>query len=269
MSIVTSIRIALGVLALAVVVRPALAQQPAPAVAAITLQEARTAADAAEAEARRNGWNLVFVITDAEGTPLYLSRMDGVPKRNYDAAMSKADTAIKAGMHTAEYAAGVKAGTVKPIEGAVTSAGGMLLRRNGQVVGAFSASGASGPQDAQAVLAGMAAIGLAAGPGTDGAPSPAAEPTPPAPVRVPKSVLERYVGEYAYDQGFTVTVRLNGDTLTGQPTGQQEIVLVPISETRFKVGGGPVEVEFVTDQAGEVTKVIRQGGQESRGRRKP
>ena len=272
MSIATSARIALGVLALAVVVRPAEARQQAPAVAAVTLQEARTAVDAAEAEARRNGWKLVFVITDAEGTPLYLRRMDGVPKRNYDVVMSKVGTSIKSGMHTADYAAAVQAGTIEPIQGAVTSAGGMLLRRNGQVVGAFGASGAKGAQDAQAVLAGMAAIGIAAGPGVAGA-SDAAAPgespvTDAAPVRVPKSVLERYVGEYAYDQGFTVTVRLKGDTLTGQPGGQQEVVLVPISETRFKVGGGPTEVEFVIDQAGGVTKVIRQGGQESRARKK-
>jgi uncharacterized protein GlcG (DUF336 family) len=141
------------------------AQQQAPSVAAITLQEARTAVDAAEAEARKNGWKLVFLVSDAEGTPIYLRRMDGVPKRNYDIAVSKVSTAIKSGMHTADYAAAVRAGTIKPIEGAVTFAGGMLLRRNGQVVGAFSASGATGAQDAQAVLAGMAAIGIAAGPG--------------------------------------------------------------------------------------------------------
>src|SRR6185436_6756836 len=122
--------------------------------------EARKAVDAAEAEARRNGWNLVLVISDAEGTPIYLRRMDGAPKRNYDVAMSKVSTSIKSGMHTADYAAAVQAGKIKPIEGAVTFAGGMLLRRNGQVVGAFSASGARGTEDAQAVRAGMTAIGI-------------------------------------------------------------------------------------------------------------
>jgi glc operon protein GlcG len=160
-SIGTPTGVALAMLVVAAAVcEPVEAQQQAPAVARITLDEARTALDAAEAEARSNGWRLVFVISDAEGTPIYLRRMDGAPKRNYDIAMNKISTAITAGMHTAEYAAAVRAGTMEPIPGALTFDGGLLLRRNGQVVGAFSASGASGAQDAQAVRAGMAAIGI-------------------------------------------------------------------------------------------------------------
>lgn len=160
MRIAASTGIAMSVLTLAVAVQPVRAQQQAAAVPRITLEEARTALDAAEAEARRNGWNLVFVISDAEGTPIYLRRMDGVPKRNYDIALNKISTSITAGMHTAEYAEAVRAGRIQAIEGALTFEGGLLLRRNGQVVGAFSASGARGSEDAQAVRAGMAAIGI-------------------------------------------------------------------------------------------------------------
>ena len=192
MRIGTPAAIATAILALTAVVQPVEAQQPAPTVARITLQEARTALDAAEAEARRNGWNLVFVISDAEGTPIYLRRMDGVPKRNYDVAMNKISTAVTSGMHTAEYAAAVRAGTIKPIEGALTFEGGLLLRRGGQVVGAFSASGARGSEDAQAVRAGMAAIGI------QPSASPSASPAAPPPaaqagasVRVPVEVLDR------------------------------------------------------------------------------
>ena len=101
------------------------------------------------------------------------------------------------------------------------------------------------------------------GGGPPGSPAPAI-----AAVSVSRAVLERYVGEYEFAQG-PIVVRLNGNTLTGQPAGQPEVVLVPTSETRFRVGGGPTEVEFVTDEAGGMTKVIRQGGQEMRGRRKP
>lgn len=158
--LVTPAGIATAILALTAAVHPVKAQQQAPPVARITLEEARTAIDSAEAEARRNGWNLAFVISDAEGTPIYLRRMDGVPKRNYDVAMNKISTVITSGMHTADYAAAVRAGTRQPIEGALTFEGGLLLRRGGQVVGAFSASGARGSEDAQAVRAGMAAIGI-------------------------------------------------------------------------------------------------------------
>ena len=152
----------LAVPAITVMVSPAPvgAQQPGPAAARITLDEAKRAVDAAEAEAVRNGWKLVFLITDAEGTPIYLRRMDGVPTRNYEIAMRKTHTVIASGMNTAAYATAVKEGRLAAIEGAVTYDGGLLLRRDGGVVGAFSASGARGVEDAQAVRAGMAAIGI-------------------------------------------------------------------------------------------------------------
>ena len=153
--------IATALMVLTAAVHPLQAQQQqAPPAPRITLAEAKIAIDSAEAEARRNGWNLAFVISDAEGTPIYVRRMDGVPKRNYDIAMNKISTVITSGMHTADYAAAVRAGTRQPIEGAFTFEGGLLLRRGGQVVGAFSASGARGSEDAQAVRAGMAAIGI-------------------------------------------------------------------------------------------------------------
>jgi glc operon protein GlcG len=160
-----------GALLVCAAAAPVHAQQQAAPVARITLEEARTAVDAAEAEARRNGWNLAFVISDAEGTPIYLRRMDGVPKRNYDVAMNKIATSIRSGLNTADYAAAVRAGTIQPIEGALMFEGGLLLHRNGQVVGAFSASGARGQEDAQAVRAGMSAIGMQAEERT-GAPPP-------------------------------------------------------------------------------------------------
>jgi uncharacterized protein GlcG (DUF336 family) len=135
-------------------------QQSAAPPARITLEDAKKAIDAAETEARRNNWNLVFVISDAEGTPIYVRRMDGAPKRNYEIAMNKVSTSITSGMHTVDYAAAVRAGKIAAIEGAFTFEGGLLLRRDGKVVGAFSASGARGSEDAQAVKAGMAAIGI-------------------------------------------------------------------------------------------------------------
>lgn len=160
MRIATLSGIGMAVMALTAAVHPVQAQQQPTAVPRITLEEARSAMDAAEAEARTNGWNLVFVISDAEGTPIYLRRMDGVPRRNYEIAMNKISTSITAGMHTADYAGAVRDGRIEAIEGALTFEGGLLLRRAGHVVGAFSASGARGSEDAQAVRAGMAAIGF-------------------------------------------------------------------------------------------------------------
>ncbi len=131
-----------------------------PLAARITLAEAKQAVEAAEAEAVRNNWKLVFLITDADGIPIYLRRMDGVPTRNYEIATRKTHTSIKSGMHTVDYATAVKDGKIEAIEGAVTFDGGLLLKRDGKVIGAFSASGARGVEDAQAVMAGMTVIGL-------------------------------------------------------------------------------------------------------------
>ncbi|MDQ3346599.1 MAG: hypothetical protein M3468_15045 [Acidobacteriota bacterium] len=92
----------------------------------------------------------------------------------------------------------------------------------------------------------------------------------PAAVRVPRSVLERYVGVYEYIPGqmqrtdLRIVVGLRGDTLTRQMG--QEAVLTPISETRFKVGNTSLMVEFVVDEAG-VTQVLGSGFQQMLARR--
>lgn len=63
--------------------------------------------------------------------------------------MNKVSTSITSGMHTADYAAAVRDGRIEAIEGAFTFEGGLLLRRGGQVICAFSASGARGSEDAR------------------------------------------------------------------------------------------------------------------------
>lgn len=104
--------------------------------------------------------------------------------------------------------------------------------------------------------------------------SPPAPPAAfPTPVRVPRSVLERYVGTYEYLPGqmkrtdLTVVVRLRGDTLTRQ-MGQEETVLTPISETRFRVDSTSLMTEFVVDEAG-VTQVLGSGFQQMLARLRP
>ena len=77
-----------------------------------------------------------------------------------------------------------------------------------------------------------------------------------APVRVPRAVLERYVGEYDQN-GNTIKVLLQGDTLLREVPGQR-VALMPLSETVFRMG--PVfTAEFVIDQAGGVTMVLSDG----------
>jgi hypothetical protein len=99
--------------------------------------------------------------------------------------------------------------------------------------------------------------------------SPAAPPPAPpvATVRVPRPVLERYVGTYEFIPGqqmnrydSRVVVRLEGDTLIREGAGPTTI-LTPISETRFRVGNTSLVTEFVVDEAG-VTQVMGSGFQQ-------
>jgi hypothetical protein len=93
------------------------------------------------------------------------------------------------------------------------------------------------------------------------------EAQPQAAVRVPRPVLERYVGEYLYPDGATFTVGLDGDTLV-QVLPQRRLAYTPLSETLFMLG--PVfTAEFVVDQAGGLTQILSDGaGVEYRLRRK-
>ena len=109
---------------------PAVAQQ------SLTYEQARTAMDAAELDARSNQWNLTIV------------------------AMRKVRRALAAGMATGDFGQALAAGRVEEIPDGVTFEGGYPIRLGGNMVGAMSASGASGAQDAQVVRAGMAAIGV-------------------------------------------------------------------------------------------------------------
>ena len=104
--------------------------------------------------------------------------------------------------------------------------------------------------------------------GSRAAPPP---PTPVAAVRVPRSVLEQYVGTYEYIPGqmsrtdLRIVIRLKGDTLIRELAGAQ--VLIPISETQFRVGNTRLLVEFVVDEAG-VTQVMGSGWQQMLARKR-
>jgi uncharacterized protein GlcG (DUF336 family) len=117
--------------------------------------------DAAEAEARRNGWNLTIIVAGADGVPMYLRRMDNASPRSYDIAMGKIRTAIAARTATGVYGQALAAGQIRDtIPNGITFEGGYPLMRGGELIGAMSASGARGSEDAQSVRAGMTAIGF-------------------------------------------------------------------------------------------------------------
>jgi len=134
------------------------AQQPAPAPQALTYALAQQAMEAAEAEARRNNWNVTIVITDAAGIPVQVRRLDGASARSYDVAMRKAATVVATRLATSTYGEQLKAGTAKEVPNGVTFAGGVPIVRGGEFIGAVGTSGVAALDDERISKAGASAI---------------------------------------------------------------------------------------------------------------
>ena len=135
------------------------AQQPAaPAPQALTYEMAVQVMDAAEAEARKNKWNVTIVVTDAAGVPVALRRLTGASPRSYDIATRKAATVVATKLTTADYGAQLKAGTVKEVPNGITFAGGVPIMRGTEFIGAVGTSGVRAIEDEQISKAGASVV---------------------------------------------------------------------------------------------------------------
>ena len=159
--LVTRLGVAAGVFAVVVCVARAQAQTSQPnaaAAPALTLEMATQVIDAAEAEARRNKWNVAIVVTDATGVPIVLRRLDGAGARPYDIAMRKAATVVGSKLATSAYGEQLKAGTVKEVPNGITFAGGVPIMRGSEFIGAIGTSGVRAIEDEQISKAGAAVV---------------------------------------------------------------------------------------------------------------
>ena len=75
-------------------------------------------------------------------------------------------------------------------------------------------------------------------------------------IAIAPKILESYVGQYELTPEVVLTIRKEGDRLTGQVTGQPRLRLIPQSETDFKVSGVDATVTFVKNKDAKVTQVI-------------
>ena len=138
---------------------PLAAQAPAAAPPqALTYEMAVQVIDAAEAEARKNKWNVTIVVTDAAGVPVVLRRLTGASPRSYDIASRKAATVVATKLTTAVYGEQLKAGSVKEVPNGITFAGGVPIMRGSELIGAVGTSGVRAIEDEQISKAGAAAI---------------------------------------------------------------------------------------------------------------
>lgn len=137
--------------------------------APLTLAQARTLIDAALAAARAAGFKpMGVVVVDAAAQVVASAREDGASALRLDIALGKAAASVGMGVNSrvlTERAKGLPAffGAVAataqqkfiPQTGAV-----LITDASGAVLGAAGASGGTGDEDEQIVIAGIAAAGL-------------------------------------------------------------------------------------------------------------
>jgi glc operon protein GlcG len=138
------------------------AQAQAPAYGnEVTLDMAKKAMAAAEAEAMKNKWTVVIAIVDTHGLPVMLQRMDDTQTASVRIAIAKARTAamFKRPSKALEDAVAGGRMAVLGMPGATPIEGGLPLMKDGKIIGAIGVSGMASSQDAQVAKAGADAIG--------------------------------------------------------------------------------------------------------------
>jgi len=126
--------------------------------APVTLENAKKAAAAAAAEARKNGWNMAIAVVDPEGTLVYYEKMDNTQLGSAKVAVNKARSAALFKRPTKVFqdrlASGGPGLNVLGLEGAVPVEGGIPLMSDGHIVGAIGVSGDTSDHDAICAQAG-------------------------------------------------------------------------------------------------------------------
>ena len=125
----------------------------------LTLDDCRRMSAAAEAEARRNKWNVAIAILDDGGHLLHLVRMDGATPANAAIAVEKARTAATTRRPSKMWEERVAAGRLSMLKMPVLPVqGGLPIFAEGCCVGAIGASGVQSHEDEQIVQAGIDAL---------------------------------------------------------------------------------------------------------------
>lgn len=126
----------------------------------LTLEGAKKIAAAAEAEAKKNKWNVVIAIVDEGGYLVYLQRMDDVQTASIEIALKKAQSAAAFRRPTKAFEdqlVGGRAAILK-LPGAMPFEGGLPVVVDGKVIGAIGVSGVTAQQDGQIAKAGLDAL---------------------------------------------------------------------------------------------------------------
>ena len=140
----------------------AFAQAPMPYGAPISLDQAKKAMAAAEAEAKKNNWPVSITIVDSGGNVVMLQKLDNTQHASVAIATGKATTANnfrRPSKALEDVVAGGGAGLrLLRVDGLTPLEGGVPIVIDGKIVGGIGVSGVTSQQDAQVAKAGADAV---------------------------------------------------------------------------------------------------------------
>ena len=126
----------------------------------LTLEDCKKISAAAEAEAKRNNWNVCIAILDDGGHLLHLARLDGATPANARIAVEKGRTAAETRRSTANWQERVgKRTELLRMPGVTPVQGGLPIVVDGTCVGGVGISGVQSHEDEQIAAAGIKALG--------------------------------------------------------------------------------------------------------------
>jgi glc operon protein GlcG len=126
----------------------------------LTLEDCKRMSAAAEAEARKNNWNVCVAIVDDGGHLLHLFRMDGATPANSRIAIEKGRTAAETRRSTAMWEERIKSGRTAMLKmpGITPVQGGLPIVIDGECIGAVGVSGVQSHEDEQIAKAGISVL---------------------------------------------------------------------------------------------------------------
>ena len=152
----------IGVVVLALSATTLSAQMPNPYGAPINGENAKKAAAAALAEARKNNWTMAAAVVDPAGDLVYFEKLDGTQAASVNIAVDKARSSARFKRPTKALqdalAAGGEGLRLLGLQGAVPVDGGVPILIDGKIVGAIGLSGGTSAQDGQCAAAGAAVV---------------------------------------------------------------------------------------------------------------
>ena len=127
----------------------------------LTLDDCRKISAAAEAEAKKNSWNVCIAILDDGGHLLHLARMDGASPANARIAIEKGRTAAESRRSSGMWEERIKAGRTAMLgmPGITPVQGGLPIIVEGVCLGGVGVSGVQSHEDEQIAKAGIDTLG--------------------------------------------------------------------------------------------------------------